>query len=269
MILTKKESHLKENNKMTSLKRILSEKWMQNEASEKIKLSPEDKKEIMEMIGKFNEYGKHIYRADELRNITNEMKDVIQKAKDMTLQETEGSFDGITVGRHMKTLESSMQLFEKTANEINTLQQRLESVYEDIGTVLNKYYKINENELDPVGHEDSDINNDGKVDNSDDYLKHRRDVISKEINEDMSKWVVWIRPEGKPPAVYRVADSERQANTIVFNTSERYKDDMNPPQMGTMPLETWEQKYAAKYGSANDDPSLTEIEKIKRLAGIK
>ena len=122
---------------------------MQNEASEKIKLTPQDKKEIMEMIGKFNEYGNHIYRADELRNITNEMKDVIQKAKDMTLQETEGSFDSITVGRHMKTLESSMQLFEKTASEINTLQQRLESVYEDIGSVLNKYYKINENELDP------------------------------------------------------------------------------------------------------------------------
>jgi hypothetical protein len=35
---------------MTSLKRILSEKWMQNEASEKIKLSPEDKKEIMESL---------------------------------------------------------------------------------------------------------------------------------------------------------------------------------------------------------------------------
>lgn len=168
---------------MTSLKRIISEKWMQTEASEKIKLTPQDKKEIMEMIGKFNEYGKHIYRADELRNITNEMKDVIEKAKDMTLQETEGSFDGITVGRHMKTLESSMQLFEKTASEINTLQQRLESVYEDIGSVLNKYYKINENELDAVGHEDSDINNDGKVDKQDSYLKNRRSVIAHEINE--------------------------------------------------------------------------------------
>lgn len=156
----KKEKQLKENNTMTSLKRIISEKWMQNEASEKIKLTPQDKKEIMEMIGKFNEYGKHIYRADELRNITNEMKDVIQKAKEMTLQETEGSFDGITVGRHMKTLESSMQLFEKTASEINTLQQRLESVYEDIGSVLNKYYKINENELDPKP-DFLDLDNDG------------------------------------------------------------------------------------------------------------
>ena len=188
---------------MTSLKRIISEKWMQNVNAKckclifemfetfvyiKIIIVLQDlgtpfKKEIMEMIGKFNEYGNHIYRADELRNITNEMKDVIQKAKDMTLQETEGSFDSITVGRHMKTLESSMQLFEKTAGEINTLQQRLESVYEDIGSVLNKYYKINENELDAVGHEDSDINNDGKVDKQDSYLKNRRSVIAHEINE--------------------------------------------------------------------------------------
>jgi hypothetical protein len=99
---------------MTQLKRLLSEKWMQNSPKEATKLSPEDKQAILNTISNFNEYGKHIYRADELRNITNEMKDVIQKAKDMTLQETEGSFDGITVGRHMKTLESSMQLFEKT-----------------------------------------------------------------------------------------------------------------------------------------------------------
>jgi hypothetical protein len=35
-------------------------------------------------------------------------------------------------------------VFEKTAGEINGLQQRLESAYEDMGTVLNRYYKINE-----------------------------------------------------------------------------------------------------------------------------
>lgn len=37
--------------------------------------------------------------------------------------------------------------------------------------------------LDAVGKEDADINNDGKEDESDDYLKHRRDVISADINE--------------------------------------------------------------------------------------
>ena len=37
-----------------------------------------------------------------------------------------------------------MKVFEKTAGEMSGLQQRLESAYEDMGTVLNRYYKINE-----------------------------------------------------------------------------------------------------------------------------
>lgn len=42
--------------------------------------------------------------------------------------------------------------------------------------------------LDPVGHEDSDINNDGRVDSTDDYLKNRREVIGKKIDQVDEKW---------------------------------------------------------------------------------
>ena len=38
--------------------------------------------------------------------------------------------------------------------------------------------KITE-KMDPVGKEDDDINNDGKVDGTDDYLRNRREKISK------------------------------------------------------------------------------------------
>jgi len=38
--------------------------------------------------------------------------------------------------------------------------------------------------LDPVGKEDSDIDNDGDVDKSDKYLQAKRDAISKNIKED-------------------------------------------------------------------------------------
>jgi hypothetical protein len=37
--------------------------------------------------------------------------------------------------------------------------------------------------LDPVGKEDSDVNNDGKVDNTDKYLKKRREAVSKNIKK--------------------------------------------------------------------------------------
>ena len=44
----------------------------------------------------------------------------------------------------MKQLKESFKVFEKTAGEVHTLQQRLESAYEDMGGTLNKYYKISE-----------------------------------------------------------------------------------------------------------------------------
>ena len=37
--------------------------------------------------------------------------------------------------------------------------------------------------LDPVGKEDADVDNDGDVDSSDEYLKARRDAISKNVDE--------------------------------------------------------------------------------------
>jgi hypothetical protein len=38
--------------------------------------------------------------------------------------------------------------------------------------------------LDPVGKEDKDVNNDGKVNKTDKYLKHRRDVIGARIRKE-------------------------------------------------------------------------------------
>ena len=60
------------------------------------------------------------------------------------VKETEGAFDGITVGRHVKRMNESFKIFEKTLREVHTLQQRLESTYDEIGEVLGKYYEINE-----------------------------------------------------------------------------------------------------------------------------
>jgi hypothetical protein len=47
-----------------------------------------------------------------------------------------------------------------------------------------------EQKMDPVGKEDDDINNDGKVDKSDKYLHNRRKAISKSMGEKKSSSVV-------------------------------------------------------------------------------
>ena len=54
--------------------------------------------------------------------------------------------------------------------------------------ILNKLIeKALKEKLDPVGKEDDDINNDGKVDKTDKYLKNRRKAVSKAISKSKKK----------------------------------------------------------------------------------
>lgn len=72
--------------------------------------------------------------------------------------------------------------------------------------ILRKYIDIvNEaNEaLDPVGKEDADVNNDGKVNSQDKYLKHRRNVVNKQVNEV-------IHRETKSEAAYTAYSSRNE-----------------------------------------------------------
>jgi ribosomal protein S21 len=107
--------------------------------------TPEQKKEFMESVARFNEYKKAIFRNEGLKESFDSIKGLVETANKLTLTETEDWFDKVTVSRHMKRMNESFKVFEKTISEVNTLQQRLESSYEEIGEVLNKYYKIQDN----------------------------------------------------------------------------------------------------------------------------
>jgi hypothetical protein len=52
-----------------------------------------------------------------------------------------------------------------------------------------KMAKIMDEAMDPVGKEDDDINNDGKKDKTDDYLKNRRNAVSKAVGSGKDKSV--------------------------------------------------------------------------------
>ncbi len=50
----------------------------------------------------------------------------------------------------------------------------MSALYEDMGHIINRYYDLDEadeEELDTVGQEDDDIDNDGDSDDSDEYLE--------------------------------------------------------------------------------------------------
>ena len=67
-------------------------------------------------------------------------------------------------------------------------------------------YMANKNEgLDPVGKEDKDINNDGKVNSTDKYLAKRRQAIAKNMKEDLDVGHQDNEPAMLKKDVYRIA----------------------------------------------------------------
>lgn len=105
-------------------------------------LTPEQKKRYIESIAKFNEYGNSIYRGGDLKKVYKEVKEAVSFASRNIVEESGDWFDQVTLGRHSRKLKESLKIFEKTITEAIKLQQRLESVYEDMGQTLNKYYEI-------------------------------------------------------------------------------------------------------------------------------
>ena len=159
---------------------ILKEKYLGE--TEKPKMQKEDKKSFLSAVGNFHQIGEMVYSNAKLKEVTKTLENIIQQAEALTLQESEHWFDNVTTSRHMKQLKEAYKVFEKTAGEVHTLQQRLESAYEDMGGTLNKYYKISE-AMDAVGKEDGDIDNDGDTDKTDDYLLNRRKTVATAIKK--------------------------------------------------------------------------------------
>ena len=150
---------------------------------EESKLAPEQKKTFLEAMSKFNEYGKHIYRESELRSIIENMETLMSGASNFIIDESDDWFDSVTIKRDSKDINNTAQAFTKTAREMIGMQHRLESLYEDLGNKLGRYYDLGE-AMDPVGKEDGDIDNDGDKDATDKYLMNRRKAIGKAMKNE-------------------------------------------------------------------------------------
>lgn len=111
-----------------------------NEASKKMKLS--EKAQVLQELKEYSSLGELIYRSEGLREAASRINELVEKAERIALQETEEWFDEVTVKRNMKELANNNKEFSKTVSEVTKLQQRLESLYEEMGNNLSRYYEI-------------------------------------------------------------------------------------------------------------------------------
>ena len=159
----------------TKLKDLLSEVFEETQ--------PVDKHKVIEGVRNYSIVGKTLYNGGNIMEVAKQLAEIAESAHHHILGEQDDWFDKISINKNMKSLKGSVVEFQKTAKEAHMLNQRLTGLYEDIGHVLNRYYEIDE-AMDAVGKEDGDIDNDGDEDSSDEYLKKRRDAISKSMKKE-------------------------------------------------------------------------------------
>ena len=160
---------------MKKLKTLLSEVFEENQ--ERI-----DGRPVSKQVSEYGLVGKKLYGEHNIMEIAERLVRMAESAQQHIVTETDDWFDKVSVNRNMKSMTGMVKEFKSTAKDHKALSERLVALYEDMGGILNRYYDIRE-EMDPVGKEDGDIDNDGDTDSSDEYLKNRRDTISKAIDK--------------------------------------------------------------------------------------
>ena len=149
-----------------------------NENSDR--LNTKHKKEVLEAIANFNAFGESIYSKANLKEVVQSISELCENATKLALQEQDDWFDSVTVKRDMKEVAGILKEFVKASTESQSTQQRLESLYEDLGHKLGRYYAINEADK-------GDMDNDG-VDEPDDeeYMDNKDKAIKKAIKNESS-----------------------------------------------------------------------------------
>jgi hypothetical protein len=109
--------------------------WSESEATINVNRFLED-------VKNYGHIGKDIYRETNLKDIALKLSEIVESAKIHTMNEADDWFDRVSVKRNMKELGGLAGQFVKAAKESNLMQRRMETLYEDMGNILSRYYEI-------------------------------------------------------------------------------------------------------------------------------
>ena len=269
---------------MKKLKDILNEsqhlsykRMNVGEEKEEKGMTNEEKREFLKAVSEYKRFGESIYRSGNLGEIYESIKGIVETAHKVTLEETGDWFDKVTVGRHMKSMNESFKVFEKTISEVNTLQQRLESAYDEMGEVLGKYYEIKEgNEF---GAERAKAIAKGKDEFEVDGKKFPVTDVDKEDKENAKDFAKESVNEGKYDGMLDVIEdlvSKASSFMDVGNQLKKHKvkysfsTSMIPMyKIDKLPIAIVNKKYAAGAEREVGDIAIGLMESIKEEKSMK
>jgi hypothetical protein len=106
------------------------------------KLTPQKKKELMEKVSKFNEYGKVLRCETALMEMANTLSEIGKMAESYAVTEAGDYFQSEVVKRDFKEVKGITKDFSKLAKECYGRLQQLNALYEDMGRKMERYFEI-------------------------------------------------------------------------------------------------------------------------------
>ena len=112
------------------------------ESEEFQQLPTELKRHFLEIISTYGQHREGMTRKSDIRQVAETLGGIADAAQEYTLREGGDWFDRVTIKRNMSELKKLQSAFEKESLEAKAQEQRLESLYEDMGHVLGRYFEI-------------------------------------------------------------------------------------------------------------------------------
>ena len=125
------------------LKKILSENQ---------ELTTEQKQQIVHKVRGLNEYGKLFKHIKEIENALTEIQKTAHNAGYLAIKESDDWFETTRIKSDMREVAKCVKDLDKVKEELQVAGYKAQSLYEDIGYKLGKYYEI------VKGDEDDQLN---------------------------------------------------------------------------------------------------------------
>lgn len=106
------------------------------------KMTPDQKKKLMEMTAMFENMGESIKNEEAILNSARSMTELCELAEMYALNECGDWFQQDIVKKDMKELKKRVMEYNKVAKESYARMQQLGVAYQDIGHILGRYYDL-------------------------------------------------------------------------------------------------------------------------------
>ena len=108
------------------------------------KMSQEQKKQLLELVSKYNQCGKTLYEYGDVRQVAETLLQIGNLAESYALQESDKEFLEVgNITKDFKDIKKDVSELNKIAKEAWAANERMKSCYENVGHRLGKYYDLN------------------------------------------------------------------------------------------------------------------------------